>query len=827
LAAAGSCFAFPQRREGIFVPPGATTGTAWSLNDNHTLVWGGTPYIPYGLRIDGTPEAVQQAKAAGIKDVLVDLPAGGGGWDETLAALKAADMRYLVRVNSLAPTARGFDVEPEAYRLVGLVKSRTVTIDLPDATSAFIVDASRRDSSVSSSVRLPVIDGKVTCQVKVADGAEHVLLIYPETSGIEQPDFWEDMDGERDVLLASMKRHPLGAGLRGIVNPLGRTLGLPGRKLHFVPTSLYFRLELRNLLERRYRSVTTTMRSWAMSGNSLDSFDELARLVPLWHGDRGVGLLLDPVTNHTYLCDNKRSTIWTDIVASVDEASVRRFQRFVSAIRSVADVPVVQEWAGWSAPYEGTTPTVDGVGMRVAGTRPSALNESGCRAASSVLRWKSKGWLTATDIDLGSGPGLYGLVPTVLDDLGQLGARGFFIRTDSPQVIQVLAAEAQKRSATPALANEKLQALYFPESARNPAQVQQLPGGRWWLPSPEDGNRIDLGTMFWAYRINRDGKNMTVLWAKKPGRYLLRLMRPKTVRFDAVDGHVLDPKVKKNGVEIELNEYPTVVSGTEEIPIPQLAYIESVYRFDYLSELAKKTMRDITEQLVMFKDFASGFDKNPSGTFAQMRVELARIGAKVGDVTFVEAQKSLEQNFSDTPVMPSCISGSALLLHTPLPPGPDGYFANFNLQVRTKEPQDVWLAAEIPAELRPEVQVLINGQPFSISDPPLSFYGDGFAWYKMGSTRLGGSTMKASIVVNGPGNMPIALDALVLTPRDFKPDGVNLPDPVKYPPFAMKGDKLLTPKNKIRPDVNGIPDPFGKGATSGSGAGSGSGGTGN
>ncbi|AIE86531.1 hypothetical protein [Fimbriimonas ginsengisoli] len=774
--------ALAQKRDGVYVPAGGS-GTPWSLNENHTLIWGGQPYLPVGIRIDGTPEAVARAAAAGIKDVIVDLPASGAGWDETFAALKSANMRYLIRIDSLAPMARGVAVEPQAYRIAGITKPTHISVELPGASGAFVAVASRRDSSVSANGYVPIVDGKLTYDAKPGGDTEHVLLVYPETSSIEQPDFWEDLDRHRDLLLSSLKRHAPGPGLRGIVDPMGHTLSLPGRDLRFVPTSPYFRMELRDLIERRYRSVNTATRSWGLGTNDLTTFDDLARLVPLWQGSRGLGMVFDPATKRAYACENKRSSMWNDIAEVVNTAGARRFSRFVAAVRGVADVPVVQEWAGWSAPYENAAPAIDGVGMRASGATTSELIESASRASSTVARWTTKGWLAATDIDLGAGADAAAQVPAVLDDLGSLGARAFFVRTDSPKVAKAVADEAAKRLGDLSLANTSLQAIFYPENARNPANAQHLAAGRWWLPAPMDGNRVDLGSMFFGYRMSTPSGSVFAIWARQPGRYRLRLGNTKGVAFQALDGKDPNPKTAKGGIDVNLGEFPTLVTGTDEIPVPDLAFTETLLRFDFMMQIAEKRLTDITEERLYFKDFVSGFDRNPGGNFPQMRVQVDRLGAKVGDVTWIEAERTPDQNFSEAPNWPGCSGGAALVLRTPLPPGADGYYAEYRVPVKTTADQDVWIAASVPVERRSEVQVLVNGQVMPLTGAPVSLYGEGFGWYKLGVTRMTGTIGKLRVQVLGSGTSQIAIDAITLTPRPFTPNGISQPDPVLFPPL--------------------------------------------
>lgn len=774
-----------QGRQGVYKTSGGGSAS-WSINESHTLIWDGKPYLPIGVRIDGTPGAVTAAKAAGLRDVIVDLPANGAGWTETLAALNDAKINFLLRVDSLAPMAKGFAVEPQAYRITGITAPRTVTVALPGATSAFVVLASRRDSSIASSSRVPVVNGQLTYNAKPAGELEHVLLIYPETSSLEQPDYWETMDTHRDALLGSLKRHNLGAGLRGIVDPLGRTVGLPGKDFQFVPTSDYFHLEFRDYLENQYHSLKTAMQTWAMGTNDLETFDDLARLVPLWQGSRGVPLLLDPKTNKTYPADLNHSKIWRDMADAVNAAGARRFSRFVASVRSVADVPVVQEWAGWAVAYETNTPALDGVAMKAAGTGPQSLIDTASRASSSAVRWPTASWIPATDIDLGEGENTPAQIPAVVDDLGSLGARAFFIRASSPAVVKAVVAEADKRKDDVSLSSAPFKALFYPENATNPANPQKLPFSLWWLPCPLDGNRIDLGTLFYGYRMQSPKGNTVVLWAKNPGRYRLRMLNPKTVAFQATDGHDPDPKLTKGGVDVNLSDMPMVITGTNEIPIPDLALAETMFRFEFMMGMASKSMRDITEERIYFKDQVMAFDRNPGGSFPLMRMQLAHLASKVGDVSIAEGEKCYDTNFSQIETDPGCSMGGALVLHTPLPPEPGGYYAQFTMQSKSRSDQEVWLAASIPLERRGDVTVSVNGQVMLLTGDPVGNYGDGFGWYKLGVTKLAADPAKVRIQVNGPAASPIAIDAIVMTPRPFTPTGPDMPDAVIFPPMPKK-----------------------------------------
>ncbi len=783
-----------QKRDGAYKAPGATTAVPWSINEFHTLIWGGQTYIPYGIRVDGNAASIQEAKAAGISDVEVDLPANGNGWDESFEALKAFNMRYLVRLSSLTPMAKGFAVDPQGYRISDVTKSRHFEISLPGATSALVVLASKGDSAVQKSARLPVIDGKLTYDLKTALEIDCVLLVFPQMTSAEQPDYWEGMDAHRDDLLSSLMHHSPGAGLRGIVNPIGKTVALPGKQLQFVPATDGFRTDLRNLLEERYKNMETAQRSWAMSGSIMSSsddeskkplskFEDLARLVPLWSGNRGISYLWDPKTDALLACESRRSAVWQDIADVVNAASDRRFRRIVTAIRSVCDVPVIQEWAGWSAPYEVRDPAIDGVGIRATGTSPSALLETGSRAASSILRWSLPGWSVATDIDLGSAPESAAQLPNVLDDLGSLGARGFFIRTDATAVAKTVGAEAAKRTADTGLSTSAPQPVFFPENATNPAVAQRLPGGRWWLPTPADGNRIDLGANYFAYRLRDFRGSSLALWTSKPGRVKLMMVNPKAALFATVDGS--DPLIKsvKGGIEVTLTEFPLMITGTEEVPVPAGTMSDLVDHFGQLLMAADAIRRDTTEERLYFSDGMGGFDRNPGGSLALMQDQYNKLAQKLARYTWIEAESSKQTNFSDILANPGCSNGNALSLRTTLSPDASGYYASYDVPVRFKEEQEVWIAARIPPELRGAVQFLVGGQILQVTGDPISLYGGGFGWYKLGSTRLGGTMTKLRIQVNSPSGADISIDTILLSPTPFTPAGVTRPDPI---PFAMR-----------------------------------------
>lgn len=776
LAGAGA-----QTRSGVFRPTHGPPAE-WQVNPHQTLLWQGSPYLPVGIRVDPGAADFPALRRAGVQDVVVELPASGAGWSETLAALESNGLRYMIAIDSIAPPARGVAVEPQTYRLTGITATRTVEFSIPGATEAFVVLAGRRDGSIERTQRVQARDGRFSFEVRPPNDLDHVLLVYPVTLSAGYVDTWEVLDAHRDKLLRALRTGPLGPGLRGILNPLGQAVRL-GSDRGFVPSSPTFRHELRMHLESKYGSPVTAMRSWALSAPTIDTFDVLSRLVPLWSGTRGVGLLWDPETGETFLCDMRRSTVWQDIEVVLGAAQSRRFQRLVSAIKQVADVPVLQEWAGWAASYEQPDPALDGIGARTVGTSPSEIADSAGRAASSVLRWLRRGWMPATHVDLRGAEDAVSALPAVLDDLTSLGARGWFVRSDDPAVWAAVGQENARRSPDLSLAGWSPTGLFFPESAANPAATMRLPGNLWWLPSPADGNRIDLGSEIFAYRIEDRGTIRTVMWTRGPSRrVLLRLADPRKARLTTIDGSNPNTTLARNGLTATIGELPLLIEGTDEIPVPQTSIDELVFRFSEVANQASGRNISFLEEATAFRDALNGLDRNPGGAFAQARIAYERVANRIAPFLWIEAEAARETNFSEARRLAGSSNGTVLTARSGLTGFAESFFAEYAAPVRQPGEHEVWVAARMLGGPGASLRVTIGGQVMRAEGRPVGNYGPGFGWFRMGVVRLDSRTVEIRVDAEARDGAEVSVDAMLLHPGPVTPNGVVPPDPMLFPP---------------------------------------------
>lgn len=498
-------------------------------------------------------------------------------------------------------------------------------------------------------------------------------------------------------------------------------------------------------------------------------------------------MLLDPTNDRTYLCDSKQSAAWDDIERVLSEAAAKRFRRLSSSLKQVCDVPVVQEWLDWASPYESGAAALDGLAAQTLGGSTSSLSETAARASSSVLRWKNGGWLVASRIDLGTPQEAASRLPAVIDDLASLGCRSWFVRPMDAALDQAVASEAARRAIDGALGAWSPSPVFFPESAANPASAMKLPGGKWWLPAPFAGNRIDLGSRFFAYRLSDADKSFFALWTKGGAiRTKLRMTDPKKALFMTVDGSDPRPKLVKGGVEVDVGELPLIISGTDELPIPDYAVRETIWRFDELLKVAESLRLDTTDYRFLFKDANDGMDRNPGGNYTQLRDQYLKLSGRLAKYTWIEAENVQNTNFSEVFAAPGASNNSVLSLRTALAGSGEAYTAEYPFSPRTEDDLDVWIAARIPADQRQNVRVIIGGLEMKALEGPLSLYGAGFGWYRMGVVRLKRGETKALVRVSGADFFDLAIDAILLTPIGFVPNGAHHPDAMTFPPMPDK-----------------------------------------
>lgn len=750
------------------------TGVNWAISLNGGFIWNGKPFRPVGLRSEAGSDAIGQALAASVKDFIVDLPASGTGWAETITTLESKDVQYLVAVSSLAPSAPGFIVEPANYRINGITEKKFIDVKIPGARSALVVLAAKRDGSVNRTMRIKAVNERITAMLDTPAGIEHVALIYPETTDSGLVDYWEAFDEHRDTLLRTLKTYAGAKGLRGLLNPLGNA-SRHASDAFSIPNSPRFRIEFSAYLEQKYRNLETAMRIWSMSAAELTGFDNLARLVPLWNGSRGVGRLWDPQTDALYPCEQGRSQYWLDVRTVLARAEHQRYQALASGLKKACNVPVFQEWRGWSPWYEARSSLLDGIGARIVDAPPFGPLETAGRAASSHLRSADPGWLFAAAYEFEK-PDLQAEAIEAINGLEAMGFSGTFFRADTPAQVAAVAQEVQRRAQLATSNPTAARPLYFPEGVANPAGIQRLAGGRYWLPAPYGGARVDLGGLFNGYRMDSPNGEIVVLWASSPTQNVkLRVSDPKSVVVTSIDGNLVQTRIHRNGIEVDFGLTPLVFSGSEQVPVPEPALADTLKRFEELVKKGTSLRMDLSEEAFLFTDANRAMDRTPGAAFIRMNEILDRINGRLAPYMWIEAENFKESTFSEVQLVSGLSNASALFLKGSVLGMNSEYSATYQFPVRSGQELEVWMSARIPREFRGDMNLIIGNQLLKIAEQPMSAYGNGFGWYKLGTTRFAGNQATVQVRVNPNIGTELAIDSLVFYPGAFRPNGIEQP----------------------------------------------------
>jgi hypothetical protein len=745
--------------------PMAAASANWAIDGEGKLLWDGVPYAPVGQAISGTPEAVAQARASGVTDVVVSVGGPGAEWKTLSTSLRESGLRFLWRVSARAPAGFGIEVRPDAFRIAPVRAGTTYQSKSISADKALVLLASRRDGSVLDRQLVEVKDGIASFRFDSLKGeSDSIVLLYPIGRNIDRPAIGQPWDEYRDKMVMSLSQAETGPNLRGIIDPYGAFVDTSGEG--FVPFEERFRAEFAQLLRERYKDQASVVATWGISASEVTEFDlatetdtgkprydinALARLVPLWYRGRGVSYLYDPVTDQIFACDQRKSAIWNDLSDAYRRTLRKRMTALTQAIKTVANVPILTTWRDWSS-AELLGPIADGFSYDAPGDQRSRHFDVAARAAAAAWKFGKKWYLGA---EVAAGPSE---VAGALSDTQSIGASGVFFTSAPPAGSQ--------------LERIALNPFFFPENAWNPAAPQSLPGGRFWLPSPVNGNRIDFGASFYAYRIREDnGNDAYVLWTTTPQRVRLLLNQNKTVTFETLDGSDPKPKPFAKGVEVEVNGLPLIVRpAPNDMPIPEPVMAETVAGIEQVVRSREDLSREFIQEAAFYNQYLGAVERNPGGAYSLLRPLLYRVLSKSMGFFWYEAE-SLRDSLYSEPRLEGSASSGAVLSGMSRMQTPVGFGLSIRPAIRIPGNYELWVAGRIPAEIRSQLTASAIGLSFPFTTDPISPYGDGFAWFKVADLTLERGTTPIDIRLDGTSSSPIDFDVVLLIPQGYRPLG--------------------------------------------------------
>lgn len=754
----------------------AVSQSSWEVNTHRTLIWSGEPYVPTGVRIDGSPRVIQAAAQAGIRDVIVDLPATGEGWSDAFAALEAAQMRYWIAVSSAFHDASFVAVMPDAYRISGVFEPLARNLRMPQSDRVLGIMASTRTSEIVQQERYRTQDGAISIAFDPrptpggpATAQEYVVLLYPRMTTSATPDYWEGLDRQRDNLLSSLAAHPPGRGLRGWINPAGPQPYDPfAPEQGWVPASPTFHIEFAAFLEARYGSVESVLRAWSLRVNDVQTFEDAAQLVPLWNGNRGVAAVFNSVTERVYrVTSSDASAIWGDINAVIAETRLRRTNSLVNLLKGQTGVPVVQEWSGWNASYALPETAFTGVAVRTRGTSPSQVMDAAAPGASVTARSRAN-LLIGSEISVPSEASRNDL-ERLVNDLQSMGARGVFFRADESlfptigQVARTLDGSADAAEWSP-------RAVFYPEAMRNPATPGTLPGGLLWLPRPVPGQRIQFGPEISGFRSLGSDMHL-VLWSRIQDQPIrIRTTDPREYNIERMDGVELPLRYGRSHIDLTLPQVPVVVRGRDAILVPEtsaqymVAQIETMFaRFENRIGMAGEESFEFTNN-VRSMGFA------PGTSFLELQAQYVRLGSRAAPYLWIEAERPARHNLSEVRDEVGASGDRVLAMRLALE-SPEPYFAEYLIRPRVSGQHQVWVAARTRNGAIPDMTVRIGEETLRPTGQRLGTYGRDFAWIAFDELPLSVENFTLRVQFDGFDPQPVDLDAILVAPVGTVPNG--------------------------------------------------------
>ena len=621
---------------------------AWSVDQSHALIWEGAPYVPFGIIFEPgylseqTDESwtsdesdVAAFKLAGVEDVVIR-PTKGltsapiPAFQRLIDLLEANGMRYGIELYDppYAPLT-GYVVEPAVNRVGGVKESGQVVRSFSDTKLAVYALCDAKTAALRDGGRAVAVNGEVSVQVSLRSPDEHVLLLYPlkvmtpQSADWGLPDLWSEFDSRRDRLVLFLRQIKFGKGLRFFVDPFTERLGIHGEVQSLIPTSTAFRLEFSAWLAKKYASPREAGPALGVLQHDIGSFQEAARLIPLWKNGRGAPVVYDDSTGRTYAADASKSSLWADFL----EFRVRSIRGYMDgmadAAKRLVDVPVVYTATGLqpifqgygSVGYEGLAVPASGAGLPEAGGRVLSLADGSSRSMWIVSRLKADPAVFAKKEDLFA----------AFNTLRDLGAKGFFVAdmhgtaVASADLLIWLGEYASLGANDKHFAGYVPQTVYYPEGADH-VSIKRLSSGAWWLPSLMDGANLYLGTAMAGYTlINPKTRSVDVYIWSLSGQKMIHVPAVDAVVLVDISGAQTEVKPKKGRAELIIGEEPTLIRGVDaEQFLPLEVVAEAMQDFEKLIIRAESKGMDSGDYRRTLKRANELFGKNQLVTCLDM-----------------------------------------------------------------------------------------------------------------------------------------------------------------------------------------------------------------
>ena len=821
----------PVDRTGVFVDA-AGGRHPWSIGEAHSLLWDATPWIPVGQVFDpsaGTPgltadaakaqdsRELDSARAAGLTDILMDVPKGEAGGGSGSAAppadspppslqalidsLEARGFRYGLNLHgALTGKSDGYALG-EPFTAGKKLDTGTFSAPAPPGvTSALYVARDTGGDAVAMGISLAQ-DGILSAAVD--SKASTVAFINVRQWGPEAgvANLWDSFPDVRDSVLFGLRGIKFGPGLRFFLNPLDGPLTPSGRAALFYPGSPRFHAEYEAWLRRRYPNISALRHRWGLDDDAISDFDAASRLVP----DNAVrpDAAWDPDRNALVPIISAITVMWSDFEAFRLESTRHDMDLLAASIRrNIADVPVVYQWRNFSRLYAGSSEsdTFDGLSVEMSDVGERAARETPyvlAQVADAPVNW----WFLCS--------GGTGWTAERLNNLTDLGVKGFFlpvpIDTGTPpgpansDALILLRAlrdaifhpedagkapakhpdEHPKSSADDSAIHSdyseyQARILWFPWDQQS-TSARRLTDGTWWLPTLRSGGVVPVGPTLQAYQMTEKDVPHLVIWsARGPQTVHMRLPLSAVVAWPTSTHLGRD----RGGVRtLSFTDEPVVLTGVgpqDLFPLDPvdhlLAQIDQM-RSSMMAERQTRERLSISEETAR-RMKASGMIYQ---AYQSIAAEMNQSRRTMLPMIWLEGDRASPNSFNGVARSSQCNDGTYLWLNSADDPPPDKpYSASWTFAVTVPGSYEMWLGGTPPGEdFCSPVTWLFDGHPLHVERraPGGTLYLPIFHWTSMGEIGLALGRHTLSLTVTGrriePDNCYVfAVDAITFTPGD-------------------------------------------------------------
>lgn len=745
---------------------------------------------------------------------------------------------------------KGTVVKPSTYRY-DTRESLTVQWTVTNADSAlfYLYDISN-SRPVIQNASVKITSPTIALPIEPPAGAGRtVALLYPHKALPPRtdslPDLWTGFDSYRDTTLAYLKQVKFGAGLRFFLDPLTRHLGMEGETDYLIPDSQSFLIEFEAWLMRQYPNIEEIRQNWGLVDSDIKSHSQLAQLIPLWANNRGIPYYFDRQKRRSVPTgDTRLSKWWQDFLQFRNESILYYMNTMANLLKKqVVSVPVIYTWTQLHPIFlnPDTEGGYDGLSVAIKSSDPTFANKILGPAYSALEQGKRTLWSLITEVDAepalydtpmdtakaGNMPPTYTVQGSLANDIDQAlhyGFKGFYFGTfhsDPKQLYDWLSAEQSltwladsqanlQRNAN-TLQNESPPTLTFPQYAPGTAQYGIVPGTSrvLWMGRFVQGEALDWWPAYAGYSL-KSGESISryVIQSLRGSRKTHFVVgRPKEVFAFRADGTPVPIKaMSKDVIEIVLDEKPTILVPNKQTLFPAEAAFDAIAQFQGLTDLGvrQKVTTGLQERarLEQAKNYFA--QRNFEIAYVQARPELDEIIDHTVPYIWIEGERPFRDihTFTEVALNVEASRGAYLKLQAQTPPGRFGYGARYNFDVLEDGRYTVWMAGSIPGRATSPFRWRLNSEPER--DPEGKrvvgerFMGQEFGWTMLGTANLKkGPGQSLSFYVIGPnqakGEYSFAIDAIMITPTGFTPNGTIRPVPLNTP---LTGERFDITKRK-------------------------------